>query len=79
VISYIFGNLIKDEKIMETLDKQYGFSYTDFYKFTSEKDVFRLAFMRCYEQEMYKAKMEIEMLNTKIINSMNTITALLKH
>ena len=37
VISYIFGNLIKDEKIMETLDKQYGFSYTDFYKFTSEK------------------------------------------
>lgn len=79
MISYIFGNLIKDEKIMETLDKQYGFSYTDFYKFTSEKDVFRLAFMRYYEQEMYKAKMEIEMLNTKIIHSMNTIPALLKH
>ena len=28
--------------------------------------------MRYYEQEMYKAKMEIEMLNTKIIHSMNT-------
>ena len=35
--------------------------------------------MRYYEQEMYKAKMEIEMLNTKIIHSMNTIPALLKH
>ena len=30
VISYIFGNLIKDEKIMETLDKQYGFSIRTF-------------------------------------------------
>lgn len=69
-------NLIKNEKIMETLDKQYGFSYTDFYKFTSEKDVYRLAFIRHHEQEMYKTKMEMEHLNAAIMDLMNTIKAL---
>ena len=72
-------NIIKNEKIMETLDKQYGFSYTDFYKFTSEKDIYRLAFIRHHEQEMNKMKMEIERLNAKIVDSMNTIVTLLKN